>query len=175
MVTCSGAYNIRYFGLYLYVALLVQLNNKLMEIAIKKSRTTYDILFSSFIIITGLVTCALAQSGAITLMGVFFIVMGIICWLILKSGYSDTSTMQKLTKVELYFPVEHKSSILDAVLNEPQKLDKFPSSKMNSLKLDLYYNDDDVYMQLFEYIPCSYKPCTKVIKHEAFDLRKLVR
>ena len=146
-----------------------------MEITIKKARTTYDMLFSVFIILIGVATCALSQSGAITLMGVFFITMGAICWFILKSGYSDTSTMKKLVKSEVYFPADHKSSILNAVLNDPEKLDKFPRSKMNSLKLDIYYNDDDVYMQLFEYIPCSYKPCTKVVRHQTFDLSKLVR
>ena len=154
---------------------MVKQNNKIMEITIKKARTTYDMLFSIFIMFIGVATCAVSQSGAITLMGAFFITMGVVCWLILKSGYSDMSTMKKLRKSEVYFPVDHKSSILDAVLNEPEKLDKFPQSKMNSLKLDVYYNEDDVYMQLFEYIPCSYKPCTKVIKHETFDLSKLIK
>lgn len=146
-----------------------------MEITIKKSRTSYDMIFSMIIIFIGIAACAISHSGAITLMGILFILTGAICWFILKSGYIDVETSKTMKKNEVYFPIEYKHNLIDAILNNPEKLKDYPQSPMNTMKVDIYHNEADLYVQLFEYIPCEYKPCTKLIKHKMCDLRKLVR
>ena len=146
-----------------------------MDQTIRKSRTSYDMLFSMVIVFIGIAACAISHSGAITLMGILFIITGIICWMILKSGYVDTTTSRSIKKEEAYFPVEYKQNLIDAVLNNPERLNELPNSPMNTMKVHLFHNDTDLYLQLFEYIPCEYKPCTKLIKHKMCDLSKLIR
>lgn len=145
-----------------------------MNDIIKKARTKYDILFTVVILLIGILSCVLSTSGSITLMGVMFILAAIVCWFILKSGFIDTTTSQTLSKSEVFYAVEHKNGILDAVLNNPANLDKYPRCTMNTIKIDIYYNDNDAYMQMYEYIPCDYKPCTKLIKHKMCDVSKLL-
>lgn len=145
-----------------------------MNDIIRKARTKYDMLFTLTITVIGIITCIIATSGTIVIMGVTFIIAGIICWFLFKSGYEDVSTKKKLSKTEVYYAVEHKNNVLDAVMNAPQRLVEFPRSPMNSIKLDIYYNEDDSYMRMYEYIPCNYKPCTKLIRHNTSELSNLL-
>ena len=151
-----------------------QIINLKMNKTIKKARSTYDMGFSAAIIITGALTAGISTSGAITLMGIFFIAVGLVCWFILKSAYIDLETSRKLKKAEVFYPVDYKQNLLNAVMNTPEQLSSFPQSPMNTLKLSIYYNEDDMYLQLFEYIPCEYKPCTRLVKHKTCDISKLV-
>ena len=117
---------------------------------------------------------AISHSGAITLMGVFFIIIGLVCWFILKSGYVDARSLKMIAKSEVYFPIEYKQKLIDAVLNNPDYLKDMPRSAMNTMKVDVYHNQQDLYLQLFEYVPCEYKPCTKLIKHKMCDISQIL-
>lgn len=145
-----------------------------MNEIIRKARTKYDMLFTSIITFIGITTCVIATSGVTIIMGVTFIIAGMVCWFMFKSGYIDTVSKQNLTKTEVYYAIEHKQGIIDAVLNDPKRLSQYPKCSMNTIKLDIYYNNEDAYVQMYEYIPCSYKPCTKLIKHKAGDVSNVI-
>ena len=145
-----------------------------MNELIRKARTKYDMLFTSVITFIGIITCVIATSGVTIIMGVTFILAGMICWFIFKSGYMDLATKQILTKTEVYYAIEHKQGVIDAVLNDPKRLAQYPKCSMNTIKVDIYYNDEDAFVQIYEYVPCSYKACTKLIKHKASDVRNII-
>ncbi len=145
-----------------------------MNDIIIKARTRYDLLFTLAIILIGIITCIVSTSGAITVMGFTFIFAGAACWFILKSGFRDTATAKIMKKTEVYYAVDHKKRVIEAVLNNPADLADIPQCAMNSIKLNVYYNDEDTYLQMFEYIPCNYKPCTKLVKYKKSDISNLI-
>ena len=51
------------------------------------------------------------------------------------------------------------------------------SYKGNAVRLDVYYSkaSGKAYLQLFEYIPYKYEPCSKIYEHEIIKVGKLIK
>ena len=49
--------------------------------------------------------------------------------------------------------------------------------KGNAIRLDVYYSkaSGKAYLQLFEYVPYKYEPCTKVYEYEIAKVGKLIK
>lgn len=139
-----------------------------METKFTKVRSTKDIIISSILVILGCCIAVAPIGTGANIGGAILIIAGIILALILKSAYKESSSSEKYHKKELYFQQELKSSVLNTITNNPYTLDISQNGKGQALRLDIYYSKDagDAYIQLFEYVPHQYIPCSKLCVYE---------
>jgi hypothetical protein len=141
------------------------LNDINMEKTFIRVRSAKDITIFSTLIILGSVLVAL-PTGA-----------GIILALVLRTGYEDTETGEKFLLKEYYFQQAMNTAISNALESRPDSIDLNEADKGNALKLDIYYSRrcSKAYLQLFEYIPYRYEPCSRMYEYEAGRVEKLLK
>lgn len=147
-----------------------------METNFIKVRSTKDIIVSSSIILLGCILAVLPIGTGVNLAGSTLIIAGIILALALKSSYKESSSSEKYHKKEYCFLQESKSSILNAISKNPASVDISQNGKGQALRLDIYYSKGagDAYIQLFEYIPHQYKPCSELYVYEIDRVKTLI-
>ena len=148
-----------------------------MEKTFIKVRSAKDITIFSILIILGSLLVALPTGAGINIAGFFMIFAGIILALVLRTGYKDTETGEKFLLKEYYFSQTMKPSISNALESKPDSIDLNEADKGNAIKLDIYYSKayGRTYIQLFEYIPYRYEPCSKVYEYEIAKVKKLLK
>ena len=59
----------------------------------------------------------------------------------------------------------------------PGSIDLKEADKGNAVKLDIYYSkaEGKAYLQLFEYVPYTYEPCSRLYEYQIADVEKLIR
>ena len=147
-----------------------------MEKTFIRVRSAKDIIIISLLIIAGTVLIVLPTGTAVNITGFFLIFAGLILALVLKTGCKDTETGDKYQKVEHYFQQAMNSSIASAIASKPESVDLAEEGKGNAVKLDVYYSKalGKAYLQLFEYVPYKYEPCSGVYEHELSKVDKLI-
>ena len=153
-----------------------QQNEQNMEKNFISVRSAKDIIVSALLIIIGSALIALPTSAAVNITGMFLIFTGLVLTLVLKTGHKDMETGVKYRKKEHYFQQAMHSSISSAIATKPEAVDLNEAEKGNALKLDVYYSkaSGKAYLQLFEYVPYKYEPCSKVYEHEISRVAKLI-
>ena len=148
-----------------------------MEKEFIRVRSIKDIITFVSLIILGSVLIALPTGAAVNITGFFMIFAGIILLLVLKTGYKDTETGEKYQKKEHYFQQAMNSVISAALGTKPESIDLGEAEKGNAVKLDVYYSKTSgkAYLQLFEYIPYKYEPCSKMYEHQLDRVEKLIK
>lgn len=136
-----------------------------------------DIVIFSSIIILGSVLVALPTSAGINIAGFFLIFTGIILIFVLKTGYKDLETGERFKIKEYYFQQAMHPVISNALESKPEIIDLNEADKGNALKLDIYFckASGKAYIQLFEYIPYRYEPCSRMYEYEAGRVEKLLK
>lgn len=145
-----------------------------MEKEFIRVRSVKDIITSSSLIICGCALMLLFDSTSVTIAGFFLCIPGLLLAFILKTGYMDMETGDRFAKKERYFSHEQQE-MLKSSLSCPEKLDLSLEDKGSSIRLDVYYNRNKVYVQLLEYIPHSYEPCSALFEHETPKADKMLR
>ena len=147
-----------------------------MENKFIRVRSVKDIVILASLIIAGSVLVAMPTSIPVNITGFFMIFTGIILLLVMKTGYKDVETGEKYQKKELYFQQAVRAQLMSAISEKPNYIDLYEEDKGNALKLDFYYSKSagKAYLQLFEYIPYRYEPCTKVFEYGLEDVNKLL-
>ena len=147
-----------------------------MEKNFIRVRSVKDIIVFALLIILGSTLVALPTSAAVNITGFFMIFAGIILALVLKTGHKDVETGVKYQKKEHYFQQAMHSSVSSAIAARPKTVDLGEAEKGNALKLDVYYSkaSGKAYLQLFEYVPYKYEPCSKVYEYEIAEVAKLI-
>ena len=99
-----------------------------------------------------------------------------ICANIISSD-AAVSCKVKYQKQEYYFQQEMNTVISSALESKPNSIDLTQADKGNAVKLDIYYSkvSGKAYLQLFEYIPYRYEPCSKIYEHDVTKLNKLIK
>lgn len=148
-----------------------------MEKTFIRVRSVKDITVFSSLIILGSILIALPTGAAVNITGFFMIFAGLILAFVLKSAYKDTETGLKYMKKEHYFKQAMNMPISSALASKPDSIDMAEAEKGNAVKLDVYYSKTSgkAYLQLFEYVPYRYEPCSKVYEHELNSVGKLIR
>ena len=151
--------------------------NKNMEKNFIRVRSVKDIIVFALLIILGSILVALPTSDAVNITGFFMIFAGIILALVLKTGHKDVETGVKYQKKEHYFQHAMHSSVSSAIAAKPESVDLGEAEKGNALKLDVYYSKSSgkAYLQLFEYVPYKYEPCTRMYEHQIETVDKLIK
>ena len=148
-----------------------------MEKEFIRVRSIKDIVIFVSLIVAGSVLIALPTGAAVNITGFFLIFAGLILALAMKTGHKDPSTGETFMKKELYFQQTQHAAIMSAIAAKPESVGMREAEKGNSLKLDIYYRKSSgkAYLQLFEYVPYKYEPCSKVYEHELCKVEKLIK
>ena len=102
---------------------------------------------------------------------------GLILSLVMKSGYKDAEKGDCYNKKEHYFQQAYNAALSSAISKKPESVDLSEEDKGNALRLDVYYNkaSGKAYLQLFEYIPYKYEPCSEMLEYGIDRVEKLIR
>lgn len=144
-----------------------------MEKNFVRVRSIKDIVISSSLIIAGCILVSIPSSDSVNIAGFFIVVTGLLLAFILKTAYKDSDNGEKFTKKERYFGNEMHDKLKSA-LACPTTLDPKYENRGSSLRLDIYYSKSKVYVQLFEYVPYKYEPCSSMHEHSFEKANKLI-
>ena len=133
-------------------------------------RSARDIVLSLVLTLAGLACILVPSSIAVSILGCFITIVGIVLLCVLKSVRRDeTGANYKL--VHRFYPKARKKEILEALAGDPSAHDWTESGSEESLRLDVYSckENNTVYVHCFEFIPYEYLSCSDWFK---FDLDK---
>lgn len=147
-----------------------------MEKTFIRVRSVKDIIVVSSLIILGCVLILIPTGASVNITGFFLIFAGLILAFVLKSGYKDLETGTTYLKKEHYFQQAMNHAISSVIATRPESIDLTEAEKGNALRLDVYYSkaSGKAYLQLFEYIPYKYEPCSGMYEHHMEAVGKLI-
>ena len=147
-----------------------------MEKTFNKVRSTKDIVISAGLAAAGCVLVALPTSTSINILGFFMLFAGILLFLMLRSGYKEVETGEKFCKTERYFSQTLRAELAEKIASKPQTVNLSEEDKGNALRLDIYYSrkTGKAYIQIFEYIPYKYEPCSKQYEYALSEVTYLI-
>ena len=148
-----------------------------MEKTLIRVLSIKDIIIFTSLIIAGIILIMLPTGASVNITGFFLIFAGVILMLVLKSAYKDTETGMKYQKKEHYFQQAMNASISSALASRPESIDLAEAEKGNAVRLDIYFSRSSgmAYLQLFEYVPYKYEPCSKMYEHQLEKVEKLIK
>ena len=148
-----------------------------MEKTFTRVRSVKDITIFSSLIILGSVLIALPTGAAINITGFFLIFAGLILMFVLRSGYKEEGSNERYQKEEHFFQQAMNAAICSVLESKPESIDLSEEDKGNAVKLDVYYSKaaGKAYLQLFEYVPYKYEPCSKMYEHQLSRIEKLIK
>ena len=130
-----------------------------------RAHSALDLTVSISLMAVGTILVTIPSSQAVNILGFFMMFAGIILIMIYKSGYKNLETGERFLKKEHYFSLNMRTSVMEALdRNNPKGIDYKEEDKGNNLRMDVYSNKkkDIAYIQLFEYVPYRYQPCSKI-------------
>lgn len=148
-----------------------------MEKKFIRVRSIKDIIISTSLIIIGLTLIIVPENTGCQLGGFTLIAVGIILLCLLKSNYKNVETRDIFLKKEFFFAGDMKASILSALSNNPTSIDLSAERKGQVLMLRVYYSEMSckAYLQLFEYIPHQYEPCSEEYEYDIEKITNLLK
>ena len=148
-----------------------------MEKTFIRVHSIKDIVIFISLLILGSILVAVPTGDAVNITGFFLVFAGVILTLVLKTGYKDVETNEKYIKKERYFQQAMHAAIADAIASKPDSIDLSQENKGNAIKLDIYFSKGTgkAYIQLFEYVPYTYQPCSKMYEYEISKVGKLIK
>jgi hypothetical protein len=148
-----------------------------MEKTFVRVRSVKDITIFSTLIIAGSILVALPTGTSVNIAGFFMIFAGILLALFMKTGYKDEATGERYQMKEHYFSQEMNPSLSTAIESRPESIDLKEADTGNAVKIDIYYSKSTgkAYLQLFEYIPHRYDPCSGMYEYDIARVENLIR
>ena len=148
-----------------------------MEKTFVRVHSVKDIVISLSLIVSGSILVALPTGTGVNVAGFFMIFAGLLLGLFMKTGYKDTASGERFMKKEHYFQQAMNAPISSALQSDPESIDLGEADKGNAVKLDIYYSKSTgkAYLQLFEYVPYKYEPCSNMYEHEVSKIGKLLK
>lgn len=148
-----------------------------METRFCRVRSVKDITISASLIIIGSILVALPTGTGVNITGFFLIFAGIILALVLKTAYREKSSGDRYEMKEFYFQQAMHAGIASAIATRPEDIKIEESDKGNAVKLDIFYSKKagKAYLQLFEYVPYRYEPCSQIYEHDIDSVAQLIK
>lgn len=140
-------------------------------------RSGKDKAISFSLLVSGIVLMFLPYGVGCNIGGFFLFLLGGVFLYLLKSVYKEKDGTEIYHKKELMFRRELLDKIQDAVLSNPNRIDTSDEGKGWTIKVSLFYSQkaDKGYIQLFEYIPYSYEPCTPMLQYNYNQISNLIK
>jgi hypothetical protein len=148
----------------------------IMEKTFERVRSIRDIVIFVSLVVLGSILIALPTSASINVTGFFLIFAGLILALVLKTGYKDENG-GKYQKKERFFQQAMNAEICSAIASKPNSINLSEEDKGNAVRLDIYSckSSGKAYIQLFEYVPYRYEPCSKIYEYEISEVSNLIK
>ena len=148
-----------------------------MEKNFIRVRSVKDIFVFCSLIIAGSVLVALPTSASINILGFFLIFTGVLLGIFMKTGYKDVETGIRYEKKEFFFDRSRQETLTKAIPVRLCDSDVNANDGGNSIRLDIYHNKSvgKGYVQLFEYIPYKYEPCTAMYEHPYENISEILK
>ena len=144
-----------------------------MEKKFTRVRSLWDVVTSLTITLVGCMLMILPDSHGIMIAGFFVFAAGLILLWTMKTAYKDESNGEIFRKKERFFPNSRQEQLKQS-LTSPTRFNTIGENEGNCLRLDIYYNQKKLYVQLMEYVPYTYEPCTKLYEHDIFVAAKFI-
>lgn len=147
-----------------------------MERNFVKSRSVMDVVISTSTVVLGCILAIVPLGAGVAIGGYMLIILGFLLALMMKSEYREELSGEKYQKQEYFFPKEEKNQLLSALASAPGKIDLGQKGKGQVLRLDIYYSKalGKCYIQLFEYVPYQYVPCSELVGCELPKISNLL-
>ena len=145
-----------------------------MEQNFCKVRSMGDMIIVLLLILVGFGFIILPGFSTINIIGIVITLLGIVLAFTLKSAYQDKDTGEIYSKKERFFS-QTKHEHLKHALACPSKFCSKGEDEGTTLRLDVYYNDTRVIIQLLEYVPFTYEPCTQFYEHDVDTAAAFIR
>lgn len=147
-----------------------------MEHRFTKIHSIKDIIIFTTFILAGILLAILPDNVGANMGGYTLIVIGIILSQILKSDYCDKQTLKRYYKHQLYFDATQKSLLQRAVASTPNTIDTTSEGAGQTLRLDIYFSRqaNRASLQLFEYVPHEYCPCSEIHDYDLAEIKQLI-
>lgn len=148
-----------------------------MEKKFIRVRQLKDIVIFFLLIIIGCLMTSVTEIIGVNVVGFVIIISGFVYAFVLRDVYKDVDTGEKYLRKELLFKQEMKGEILSVLDSAPESIKLTEEGKGQVIKLDIYYGKSSgkAYLQLFEYVPHQYKPCSEIYEYETNKLEKLLK
>lgn len=102
------------------------------------------------------------------------IITGIILFAVLKTGWRDTETKEQYHRKVKFFSKDIKDEIMDNLENHIENIDIQKNNIGTGLKMEVYYNRRQAFVNLYKYIPYSYEPVSSTFEYSADKIEKLI-
>lgn len=147
-----------------------------MKVNFYRVRSVSDIIISVTLIISGIVLMFIPTGIGITILGLFMFLIGSLFLYLFKSVYKKEGSKEIYRKRELKFRRESLLNIQEALLSDPNKIDMSREGEGWTVKLNVYFSRSagKGYLQLFEYIPYNYEPCTRLLEYSTDQIGNLI-
>ena len=148
-----------------------------MEKEFVRARALRDVIVSLAMTVTGIVLIILPSAVSGNIFGTCLAVPGMLMLLFFKSGYVDPSSGHRFRRMIKYFPVSRKNEILNALRENPSKVDWNAPEASSGLMLDIYVgcDEDKVFVRMSEFVPYNYVPCSDWLAYEKAQVAGLIK
>lgn len=148
-----------------------------MENNFISAHSNKDIISSVSLILIGSVLIAVPVGVSLNVIGAIVFISGIIMIFILKSCYKNVEDGKKYSKKEFYFANSKREALVAAVKSAPETIFIDKNEIGNAIRLDVYYSKDSgkAYLQLLEYIPYEYAPCSELKVYNIDKVEELIK
>lgn len=148
-----------------------------MEKKFVKVRSVKDIAIFFLLIITGCFLASISEFVGVNIIGFALIISGFIFAFVLRDVYKDVETGEKYLRKELLFKPEMKCAILSVIGSAPETITLSEEGKGQVVRLEIYYGKSSgkAYLQLFEYIPHQYEPCSEMYEYDIDKVKELIK
>ena len=148
-----------------------------MEKNFIRVRSVKDIIVCATLIVAGSILVALPTSASVNILGFFMIFAGLILMIFMKTGYKDAESGDRYIKEEMFFDKSKQSELSNAVRVGICQSNIKELNNGNGIRLDIYHNKaiGKGYVQLFEYVPYKYEPCTAMYEHSYDNLTEILK
>ena len=145
-----------------------------MEKNFIRVRSVWNIVISMILILIGFAFMILPDSIEVQMGGFFVLFIGLVLLWTMRTGYKDESSGEIFCKKERFFPHAKEEQLKEA-LTSPTRFNSAGENQGSGLRLDVYYNRKKVYLQLLEYVPHTYEPCSKFYEYDISSGAKFIR
>ncbi len=147
-----------------------------MEKNFIRVRSIKDIIISTLLTIAGCVLIVIPTATSINVLGFFLIFTGILLAFLLKTAYKDEETGVKYCKTERFFSQAMRAELCEKIASQPSGINLAEEDKGNAVRLDIYHSKKSgkAYLQIFEYVPYKYEPCSRQYEHETSGISAII-
>ncbi len=146
-----------------------------MEKKFIRVRSIKDIIISSVLAAVGCILILLPTATSINVLGFFMIFTGVLLFIILKTAYKEEKSGVRYCKTERYFSQEQRHELIEKIKSNPNSISLAEEDKGNAVRLDIFFSKESgkAYLQVLEYIPYKYEPCSVQVEHEISAIRSI--